>query len=143
MTIAIRGISVDQPLRAHVAQQLSAALGRLAVKPVTAQATFFDENGPKGGVALRCALTVRLPYRPHLRVEETATSPRLACDGSFAKLERELEQYRERDRESTRHQKKYYTAKRLMSAGPEGTGGKPVRRPARAPARRGLSRRRV
>jgi len=81
MTIAIRGRPLDQGLRTRVVQQLRATLGRLAVEPVAAQATFFDENGPKGGVALRCALTVRLPYRLPIRVDETAINARLAFGG--------------------------------------------------------------
>ena len=140
MTIEIRGISIDRALHAHVTKELTAALKRLVVKPVAAQATFFDENGPKGGPAVRCALTVRVPYRPHVRVEDTAEMDRLAFDGSFARLERELERYRERDRESKRHPKKYYTAKRLMTARPERTGSEPerlsVKAPTRAPGRR-------
>jgi len=143
MTIAIRGRPLDQGLRTRVVQQLRATLGRLAVEPVAAQATFFYENGPKGGVALRCALTVRLPYRPPIRVEETAINARLAFDGSFAKLERELTQYRERDRERTRHPKKYYAARRLVSSETRNAATKPAPRRARAPARQGMSRRRV
>ena len=119
MTIDIPGVSIDPALRAHVTKELTAALTRLSVKPVTAQVTFFDENGPKGGPAMRCALTVRVPYRPHIRAEDTAVTGRLAFDGSFEKLEREVERYRERDRESKRYPKKYYTAKRLATAAPE------------------------
>jgi ribosome-associated translation inhibitor RaiA len=115
MAIDIRGLSTDRSLRAHVTRRLTAALAQLAVKPVTAQATFFDENGPKGGPAMRCALTVRRPYRPHIRVEDTAETSRIAFDGALAKLEREIERSRERDRESKRHPKKYYTAKRLLT----------------------------
>jgi ribosome-associated translation inhibitor RaiA len=116
MTIEIRGLSIDRALRTHVRKALTAALARLAVAPVTAQATFFDDNGPKGGRAVRCALTLRVPYRPHLRAEETAETARLAFDGSAAKLAREIERYRERDREEKRHPKKYYAARRLMTA---------------------------
>jgi ribosome-associated translation inhibitor RaiA len=143
MAIDIRGISADRALRAHVNTRLTAALARLAVKPVGAQVTVFDENGPKGGPAMRCALTVRLPYRPHLRVEDTAETARLAFDGSLAKLERELERYRDRDRESQRHPKKYYTAKRLMAPEPEGAGGGSEGGSERAPARSGRGRRRA
>jgi len=35
-------------------------------------------------------------------------------DASFKSLERQLERYRERDRDSRRHPKKYYVAKRLL-----------------------------
>jgi ribosome-associated translation inhibitor RaiA len=120
MTIEIRGLSIDRALRTHVRKALTVALARLAVKPVTAQATFFDDNGPKGGRAVRCALSLRVPYRPHLRAEDTAETARLAFDGSAAKLEREIERYRERDREDKRHPKKYYAARRLMTASNKG-----------------------
>jgi ribosome-associated translation inhibitor RaiA len=95
---------------------------------VPAVVTFFDENGPKGGPAIRCAFTVQVPYRPHLRAEDTAETSRTAFDGGFAKLERELERYRDRDRESKRRPKKYFTAKRLLSGPPEGAGAKAKRR---------------
>ena len=130
MTIDIRGIPTDRALRSRITKQLTAALARLQVEPTGAQVTFFDENGPRGGVAMRCALTVRLPYRPHVRAEHVAETPRQAFDGSFATLGRELERYRERDRESKRYPKKYYTARRLMMAGLEPQGGAPV---AKAP----------
>ena len=126
MAIEIRGIPIDRSLQAHAEKTLTAILGRLAVKPVGAQVTFFDDNGPKGGLAVRCALTVRLPYRPHLRAEGTAENARLAFDAGFGKLERELERYRERERERKRYPKKYYAADQLMKAGEEG---------ARAPGR--------
>ena len=115
--IDIRGIASSSALRGRVAKQLTAALSPLQVKPVAAQVTFFDENGPKGGVAIRCAITVRLPYRPVLRVEHIDTTPRRAFDGSFATLERQLQKYRERMAERGRRPKKYYAAKRLLAGG--------------------------
>jgi ribosome-associated translation inhibitor RaiA len=122
MTLAFRGIEIsgirDSALRAVISKRVSAALKPLQVKPLAAQVTFFDDNGPKGGRAVRCALTVRVPYRPTVRVEHTADTPRLAFDATFKSLERQLERYRERDRESRRHPKKYYVAKRLL----EGAG---------------------
>jgi ribosome-associated translation inhibitor RaiA len=135
MAIEIRGMPVDRALHAHVITRVTAALQRTAMTRVPTVVTFFDENGPKGGPAIRCALTVRVPYRPHLRAEDTAETSRVAFDGGLAKLERELERYRDRDRESTRRPKKYFTAKRLLSAPPEAAGAeaRPSRRP---PARR-------
>jgi len=138
MAIEIRGVPADRALRARIMAQLTAALAHLTTKPTTAQATLFDENGPKGGPAMRCALTVRLPYRPHVRVEDTAETLRIAFDGAFAKLERELERYRDRDRESKRHPKKYYTARRLMTPEAGTAVTTPKRRSGqRAPGRRG------
>jgi hypothetical protein len=51
-----------------------------------------------------------------------AESRRLAFDGAFAALERQLERYRERARDSQRHPKKYFVAKRLLAGGPEKSG---------------------
>jgi hypothetical protein len=112
--IKITGLERD-PLRGRAMRLMAGALAKLAVAPVKGQAAFFDDNGPKGGLAMRCALTVRLPFRPSIRVERTAETPRLAFDAAFAVLERQLEQYRERDRDSKRHPKKYFAAGRLLA----------------------------
>jgi ribosome-associated translation inhibitor RaiA len=112
--IKITGLERD-PLRGRAMRLMAGALAKLAVAPVKGQAAFFDDNGPKGGLAMRCALTVRLPFRPSIRVERTAETPRLAFDAAFAILERQLEQYRERDRDSKRHPKKYFAARRLQT----------------------------
>lgn len=137
MAIEIRGVPTDSALRAHVTARLTPSLAHLATKPITAQVTFFDDNGPKGGLAMRSTITVRLPYRPHVHAEDTATTLRAAFDGAFAKLERELERYRDRDRESKRHPKKYYTASRLMTTDTGGAGAPPQGQSGRrAPGRR-------
>ncbi len=115
MTINIRGIPNDLALRSRVASEMSAAL--LRVKPVAAQVAFFDENGPKGGVSIRCALTVRLPRWPTLRVEQVGETARLAFDGGLAMLKRQIERHSERARDQRRRPKKYYAAKRLLTGG--------------------------
>ena len=114
MSIDIGGMPIDQALRGRVEKQLTAALAAFRAKPVRAHATFFDENGPKGGVAVRCALTVRRPYRPDMRVEHVAETARLAFDASFEALERRLARGKGRARDLQRRPKKYYTAKRLQ-----------------------------
>jgi ribosome-associated translation inhibitor RaiA len=113
--IQISGIERDAALRARTAKFMTATLAQLSVGPVRGQAMFVDDNGPKGGRAMRCALTVRLPYRPSVRVERSAETPRLAFDAAFAVLERQLERYRERDRDSKRHPKKYFAARRALT----------------------------
>ena len=122
--VEIKGVGIDSALATRVKRLVGAALDLLTVKPVMAQATFFDDDGPKGGPAIRCALTVRLPYRPSIRVEDLAETPRLAFDGALKTLERQLERYRERDRDSRRFPKKYWVAKRLT----EGTAAPRTRR---------------
>jgi ribosome-associated translation inhibitor RaiA len=122
MGVEIRGVPIDRGLRTRVGRRVSAALGRVGVHPAEGQVTFSDENGPKGGLAVRCALTVRLPYRPSLRVEWTAETPRLAFDGAFPALERRIARYRVRTRDLSRRPKKYFAAKRVLAAA--GVGGK-------------------
>jgi ribosome-associated translation inhibitor RaiA len=115
--IKITGL-VRDPLRGRVTRLMTEAIAKLAVAPVGGQASFFDDNGPKGGRAMRCALTVRLPFRPSIRVERSAVTSRLAFDATFAVLERQLERYRERDRDNKRHPKKYFAARRAVASGP-------------------------
>jgi ribosome-associated translation inhibitor RaiA len=122
MTIAsgaveISGLRGAAALRARIGERMTAALEPIKFEPMSAHIAFFDDNGPKGG-GIRCALTVRLPYRPALRVEHTSETPRLAFDGGFGALERLLERYREREREGRRHPKKYFVAKRLTEGLP-------------------------
>lgn len=124
MTIDIHGIPSDRMLRARVAKRMAAALAPLRVRPVAARVAFVDENGPKGGVAIRCALTVQLPYRPTVRVEHVGETPRVAFDQSFAALERQLARHRERQRERSRRPKKYFVAKSLLTAVGASASGK-------------------
>lgn len=129
MKIEVRGIAGQLSFRAHVVDAVTEALGRLHVEPVTVQATFADDNGPKGGVAARCAIAVHLPNRAPLRVQHVATTARQALDGCLETLRTALVDLVERARDSRRHPKKYYTAKRLL-------GVLPAARPARRTARR-------
>jgi ribosome-associated translation inhibitor RaiA len=137
MAIDIRGIPIDRDLRTHVATRITGAVADLPTRPIATLVTFFDENGPKGGRAMRCAVTMRLPRRPHVRIENIAETPRLAFDGAFAKLERDLKQARNRDLESKRRPKKYYAASQLMKPEGAGQGVAPGRRTGRrSPSRR-------
>lgn len=114
MDIEIRGLGSDRSLAARVRRRLTAALRGLTVEPVTAVATFVDDNGPKGGPAVRCAVTLRLPYRPPVRVEAVAVAPHAAFDEAVETLERQIARYRARQRDRRRRPKKYYVAKRLL-----------------------------
>ena len=121
MTTNVEAIKITglqrNPLRGRLNRLMTEALEKLAVAPVTGEASFFDDNGPKGGRAMRCALTVRVPFRPSIRVERSDVTPRLAFDAAFAVLERQLERYREKDRDSKRHPKKYFAARALAGEG--------------------------
>ena len=126
MAIDIEGVEKDRALRARAVKVVGDALETIGLTPVKAKITFFDDNGPKGGLGMRCALNVRLPYRPTIRVERVAETSRLAFDGAFAGLERQLERYRGRDRDIKRRPKKYYVAKSLLTGSLE-KPGKPRR----------------
>lgn len=117
MVIEIQGVEREKALRARAVKLIGAALESITRTPVKAKVTFFDDNGPKGGLGMRCAVDVRLPFRPAIRVEQVAETSRLAFDGAFAALERRLERDRERDRDNKRRPKKYFVAKRLLTGG--------------------------
>lgn len=109
--IEVFGIPRGRAARERVAREFAAMVARLGVRPIAARATFFDDDGPKGGKAIRCALTTRLPRVPTVRVEHTAEAPRMAFDGALAKLERQLVQHRRRQRDRGRRPKKYFAAR--------------------------------
>src|SRR3972149_6051397 len=67
MKIELRGVSMAPALGARIEKRLNRELGRIQASPVTGVVTFIDDNGPKGGRALRCALPVRLPASPRAR----------------------------------------------------------------------------
>ena len=99
----------------HVTATLEKALGRIAVQPVRARVTFTDVNGPKKGLDIECALLVKVPGHPSLRVARRAATPRAAFDVAYDIAARRLDDVRERYEESRRHPKKYYAAKRLLA----------------------------
>jgi ribosome-associated translation inhibitor RaiA len=91
------------------------------VAPPSARINFTDENGPKGGVGVRCAITVPVPRRAPVHVEHVAEMHGTAFDGALDTLEHRLAQGRRREREAGRRPKKYYVAKRALSEGLPGS----------------------
>ena len=106
---------VADALRARLADEVAGLLAGLRLRPTSARGTLVDENGSKGGRAIRCALEVRLPRRPAVHVEATATTPRLAFDAALGKLERQLKRLRDAGRELKRRPTKYFVAKRVAT----------------------------
>jgi ribosome-associated translation inhibitor RaiA len=117
--IQITGMAIDSALRVRVENEMNAALARIRATPVSAQAAFVDENGPKGGRDIRCALTVHLPRHPAIHVEHAAENARLAFDVAFDALDRQLHELFDRVRELRRRPKKYFAAKRLLGPNEE------------------------
>src|SRR5438876_1115321 len=62
MKVDIQGLERDPMLRGRVGRLVGAALETIKAAPIRARVTFFDDDGPKGGLALRCAVDLRVPY---------------------------------------------------------------------------------
>lgn len=103
------------PLAAGVRARLAGMLAARGIQAARSRVAFVDDNRPKGGPAVRCRVSLALPRRATLRVEHTATTPRLAFDSVLEILERRLERMRERMRDGARRPKKYFAARRLLS----------------------------
>lgn len=112
----ITGIEHDAPLKARIDKLMMRRVKRAAHRPVRSVVAFFDDNGPKGGPAMRCALTVIVPRGPAIRVEHRAEDFDLAFRTAFSALERQVERYTDRERQDKRHPKKYYAARRATGA---------------------------
>jgi ribosome-associated translation inhibitor RaiA len=116
MKIEFRMRSTGEVTRARVTAALKTVLAALVVEPTVARATLTDENGPKGGPAIRCALEVKQPRRPAVHVEAVATNAQLAFETALAKLERALARRRKIARDAKRRPKKYFAALRMLAA---------------------------
>lgn len=114
MTVAVEGIGRDAALAAHAREKVSSTLGRLGIRATGARVRFADENGPKGGVDVRCTLTIEVPRRPLVSAEALASTRRLAFEAGLTAMERRLDREFERRREKARRPKKYFVAKRLL-----------------------------
>lgn len=116
MTIGFVGGARGREVRAHVGVRLKGVVDAVPVRATSARATFSDENGPKGGNAMRCALEVRLPRRAPIHVEALAATPRLAFDRALARLERQLDRLVATARALRRRPKKYFVARRVLAS---------------------------
>jgi hypothetical protein len=88
MMIEIVGVSAAA--RLSVARYLDGRLAAVAGAVQSCRAAFSDENGPRGGVAIRCRLDVRLTRRAPIHVDGRATTVPLALKEAAARLERRL-----------------------------------------------------
>jgi putative sigma-54 modulation protein len=126
MSLVMEGIALDDPLRAHIEDKVTAATRGGRRPPTAVRVGFTDENGPKGGVDIRCAITVELPRQAPMHAEAIAASHRLAFDSALEALERELKSLRERRRDAARRPKKYFAARKALQL-----DGEQARPPAR------------
>ena len=114
MTLVMESIALDDPLRPVIQEKMTAIVGRGRIRPTVARVAFSDENGPKGGVDIRCAVTVELPRRPTIHASHVAETARQAFDGAVETLGRELQSDQQRNRS--------IRIERLADIGPRGLG---------------------
>ena len=98
-----------------VRARLSALLKARGIEPSRVTVEFVDQNGPKGGPAVRCAANVTLARHRALHVESIDITPRRAFDAVLAGLDRRLLRLVGRLRDRARRPKKYFAAKRLLT----------------------------
>lgn len=114
MRVQVLGVERGRRIAGEATGRLRAAVASPPIKVTAAQIRFTDENGPKGGGVIRCAITLQIARRAPVHVEDVALSPRLALDRGLVKLERRLARLREGRRASARHPKKYFVAAREL-----------------------------
>jgi ribosome-associated translation inhibitor RaiA len=132
MSLVMEGLALDDPLRAVIADRITAVMEHGRFRPTQIRVAFTDDNGPKGGIATRCALTVELPRRPAVHAGAVAENRRLALDGALAALDRTMVRERQRRRELARRPKKYFVADQGLR--PDGEAGLPPARRRRRSA---------
>lgn len=116
--IEVHGLAPAAARRLRAATAITALLRALPDRASSARLAFTDQNGPKGGPAVRCSVTVTLAGWGRLHVTDQATTPDRALAGALARLERRIERRLEIDREKARRPKKYYAAARAREGRP-------------------------
>ena len=109
--IDVLGLSPREAAALRADTATVGALAALARQGSSVRVAFTDDNGPKGGLDIRCTVTVGIPRRGRLYAEARATTPRLALRGALAHLERRLARAAAIVRASRRRPKKYYAAR--------------------------------
>jgi hypothetical protein len=105
------GVSPREAAALRADERALRALAAVAPGAGNARLVFRDDNGPKGGPAIRCTVTVTLPRRGQLHVAATGVSARLALDRALARLRRRLGRTAAAARDARRRPKKYYAAR--------------------------------
>jgi ribosome-associated translation inhibitor RaiA len=108
--IAIVGLTERQATALHVVDRLGAILAPRGDAALAARLAVSDQNGPKGGVAIRCAIDARVTRWAPLHADARATSARAAVSDALGKLERRARRTVRMARDGRRRPKKYFVA---------------------------------
>jgi hypothetical protein len=103
MVTKISGLRGRHELRPEIVKQITGLLARRGATPHVVRVAFFDDDGPRGGVAIRCALTLRPSKGPVLRVEHMARTHPAAFKGALTILTRQLKRRVQRRRRRLRY----------------------------------------
>ena len=103
MVTRINGLRRQDRLRADVVDELSRLMEGRGLSPRSIRVAFFDDDGPRGGVAIRCALTVTPSRGPLVRVEHTARTHAAGFRGALTTLARLLKRRVQRRRRRLRY----------------------------------------
>ena len=106
----IIGIPRTTAVGIRVATRTRAALRSAGHAVRECRVAFTDENGPKGGVDIRCIIDVGLARCAELHVAGRATSPALAFREAMRRLRQRLDRVIGANRDLARRPKKYFAA---------------------------------
>ena len=103
MLTRISGLRGRDRLRIEVEKQVRTLVERRGGSPRAVRIAFFDDDGPRGGVAIRCALTLTPSRGPSIRVEHTARTHSAAFKEALTVLTRQLKRRVQRQRYRARY----------------------------------------
>jgi len=99
LNIRCRGVEDPAGVREHVRKRLGFALARFEGRLSSADVVVTDENGPKGGPAMRCDIAVRGDRGGEIRATDGAADPLEAVDLAAGRVARAVARAMERSRD--------------------------------------------
>jgi len=97
-----RGVDGGEDFQDYVERRAHFALGRFAPRLRHVMVRVEDENGPRGGVDLRCRVELKLQAGDLVLAEDVDAQCRAAVDRALEKASRSLVRHLERVREDGR-----------------------------------------
>lgn len=98
LEIRRQGVEVSDEAQAHIERRLRFALGRFSPRIQRVAVFLADQNGPKGGVDIRCRLVARLLRLGVVTVEDRDTELTVLIDRAADRLARTVQRKLERRR---------------------------------------------
>ncbi len=101
MTIDIhlsQGVKDTRMLREHIDRRLGFALGRFGDKVKHVAIHLTDQNGPRGGVDIRCKIHAQLHPHGQLFIEQDDVDPEQAVEVASIRLGQAIRRELERQR---------------------------------------------